>query len=366
MYKLLIVDDEEITRKGLVNFINRCELDLQIIGAASDGQKALDIFVESPADIVISDIRMPNMDGLELTKHIKSIDPSTIVILLSAYDDFKYAQQAVKLGAFDYILKPIDVDVLTTVAHNAINFIGRNTEKKNETTVLLSGNELDFYTSDIYKSVSMIQDELLGTLKTGDTPRLQKLLDEIWHVLTSKNATLEFVKRFSAELFSQFIRCMINIQEKPDFLVSDSNPHIKISQMESQESLYNWLSDSISRICDTVRCKKNNKQTKLVNEILKYIDENYMDNKLTLSTISERLYFSPNYLSAVFKDSMGIGFLEFLTNYRMEKAKKLLADIKYKIYEISSAIGYSDSHYFSRIFKECTGMTPTEYREKTI
>lgn len=366
MYKVLIADDEEITRKGLVNFIRLSGLELEVIGDASDGRKALDIFTETPTDIVISDIRMPNMDGLELTKGIKTADPSAIVILLSAYDDFKYAQQAVKLGAFDYILKPIDVDVLTAVAQNAIGFIRRNAEKKDRAVPLINENELEFYASDIYKAVSRPQEELLGALKGGDISVLQKLLEEIWEILIAKNASLEFVKRFSAELFSQLVKCMIALQEKPDSLFSDMNPRSSIARADSREKLHHWLNESIARICDTLRSKRNNKQTKLVNEILKYIDENYTDSKLTLSTISERLYFSPNYLSAVFKDSMGIGFLEFLTNYRMEKAKKLLADIKYKVYEISTLAGYSDSHYFSRIFKECTGMTPTEYREKTV
>lgn len=366
MFKLLIADDEEITRKGLLNYVRWSELELEVVGDAPDGRRALELFMQNPADIVISDIRMPFMDGLELTQSIKDIDPSVIVILLSAYGDFEYAQRAVKLGVFDYILKPIDVDVLSAVTLNAIGAKKRAMEQNAELTALMNFNDLEFFASDTYLSVLRVQEELLEAVRSGDEVNSRRLSDEIYRELLSRDATLAFAKRFASEFLSQLVRCMIAIHEKPDFLISDTDSRIRISRMESHEAVHSWLSDVVLKTCATVQSRRSGTQKKVINEILKYIHENYADNKLTLSTISEKFFFSPNYLSAVFKTAMGIGFLEFLTNYRIEKSKELLSDIKHKVYEIAAAVGYSDSHYFSRIFKECTGMTPKEYRDKTI
>lgn len=232
--KILIVDDESIVREGLKNNINWQELNLTVVGCESNGKNAFEVFNRENPDIILTDIRMPFMDGLLLTKEVKKIDHSVIVILLSAYDDFKYAQQAIRLGAFDYILKPIDIDVLKQ------------------------------------------------TIRQGVLKR-KELLDK---------------------------------EKKPV-------PPLK-------------------------------------EEDLKFLLD------ISLNSIAERLYITPSYLSALFKNEMGITFSDYLTEYRIEKAKELLKDVKIKIYEVAEAVGYTDQHYFSKVFKNITSFTPKEYREKIL
>lgn len=105
---VLLVDDETITIRMLQALINWEELDLHVIGSASDGREAYEIIKESKPDIVICDIKMPEMDGLELLRKIMSIRPETKVIMMSAYADFSYVKEAIKYGSCDYILKPVD------------------------------------------------------------------------------------------------------------------------------------------------------------------------------------------------------------------------------------------------------------------
>lgn len=105
MYKLLIVDDEEIILNGIITTFDWKELGYEIVGQASNGVEALMLYDEFLPDVILTDIKMPEMDGLELLKHIKQLNPSTEVILLSGHDDFEYAKQGIRLGAYDYLLK---------------------------------------------------------------------------------------------------------------------------------------------------------------------------------------------------------------------------------------------------------------------
>lgn len=108
--RVLIVDDEDIIREGLCSSISWENLGMVVIGKAEEGMEALEFFREDTPDIVITDIKMPFMDGLELIEEIRKDYPETFIIIISGYDQFDYAQKAIKMGAFDYILKPIDID----------------------------------------------------------------------------------------------------------------------------------------------------------------------------------------------------------------------------------------------------------------
>ena len=105
MYKLLIVEDEYIIRKGLRKTIPWQKIGYEVVGEAEDGQKAFEKISEVQPDVVLTDIRMPNLDGIELLREIKAKHPAIKVVLLSGYEDFKYAKSGISLGAEDYILK---------------------------------------------------------------------------------------------------------------------------------------------------------------------------------------------------------------------------------------------------------------------
>jgi len=113
MYKLLIVDDEERVRKGIIKTIEWEKFGFQIVGEAENGKEALEIVEKVVPDVVITDIKMPFMDGLELSELIKEKYPHTKIIILTGFDEFEYAQKSVKLDVLEYILKPISADELS-------------------------------------------------------------------------------------------------------------------------------------------------------------------------------------------------------------------------------------------------------------
>jgi two-component system response regulator YesN len=110
--KVLIVDDELIIRKGLIETVDWASLNVEIVGDASNGSEAMDILRQTSVDLVLTDIRMPFMDGLELVKTMKEEGVQGRVIMISGFNDFNYAREALRLGVQDYLLKPVDIDEL--------------------------------------------------------------------------------------------------------------------------------------------------------------------------------------------------------------------------------------------------------------
>lgn len=129
MYRLLIVDDEAWIRERLRYTVDWAGMNVEVIGEASDGEEALEVSRRLLPDIVITDIRMPCIDGLEYIKRLKAEDNRAKVVIISGYSDFEYAQKAIKLGAFDYILKPIEDDELIGIVQRCLAEIDSERDK---------------------------------------------------------------------------------------------------------------------------------------------------------------------------------------------------------------------------------------------
>lgn len=124
MYKLLIVDDEEEVRNGLINKMDWSKYNLELMGGAQNGREALDLIEENIPDIIITDISMPIMNGLELSEYVRLNYPTVKIVILTGFDDFNYAQQAIKFSVEDYILKPVlpkDIDSLLLKLKNKLD-----------------------------------------------------------------------------------------------------------------------------------------------------------------------------------------------------------------------------------------------------
>ena len=131
MYKVMLVDDEKLIIEGLKNIIDWNEIGLEVVDMALNGKEALDKFTENKVDIIITDINMPRMTGLKLIKNIRDINLETKFIILTGYDEFSYAKEAIKYGVENYILKPINEEELKeTLIH-----IVKDLEKKDKKIV---------------------------------------------------------------------------------------------------------------------------------------------------------------------------------------------------------------------------------------
>ncbi len=115
LYRIILVDDEEEVRKAIIRNMDWSRFGFQVVGDAENGEEALEKIEQLEPDVVMTDIRMPYMDGLTLTARIRQKYPSMKVIIFSGFDDFEYAQQAIKLNVTEYILKPVNVEELTEI-----------------------------------------------------------------------------------------------------------------------------------------------------------------------------------------------------------------------------------------------------------
>lgn len=136
MLKMIIVEDEKLEREGLVDFFDWNSMEIEIVGTACDGIEGMELAEKTKPDIIITDIKMPGMNGLDMSKKVKQILPRTKVIILTGYDDFKFAKQAIGLSVSAYILKPIDEDELVSTVKNIVTEC-----KKNQNTELILNKE---------------------------------------------------------------------------------------------------------------------------------------------------------------------------------------------------------------------------------
>lgn len=153
-YKVVLIDDKPLVLRSLKETVDWSRLDCAVVGEAMDGVEAVELMNSITPDIVVSDIKMPGMDGLQLTEHIKSKFPETKVIIITGYQEFEYAKKAVSLGVIDLVLKPIDNSLLMKVLEKAVDQIVRTREQLEYNNRLIREN---VHYRDQYRS---FQDEL--------------------------------------------------------------------------------------------------------------------------------------------------------------------------------------------------------------
>lgn len=143
MLKLMIVEDEDLLRMGLVTCIDWADLGYELIGDAGDGEKALRLVEQNPPDVVITDVKMPRMNGIEMAERLKQDYPDTRIIVISGYDEFEYARRALKAGVSEYILKPLNLEQLKAVVVEIRKKIEQERQKDQELLTLKSKQQGD-------------------------------------------------------------------------------------------------------------------------------------------------------------------------------------------------------------------------------
>ena len=155
MQKIVIADDDEILLEGLTNAFDWHALGITVTASVADGLHALEAVKASHADILLTDIRMPHMDGLSLARELGQLGYDTTVVIMSAYNDFSYAQEAIRLAAVDYILKPVDLTILREILSKIVSSRNSHVQQEEKLQKMKSYNaaarEKDFFCSVLQK-----------------------------------------------------------------------------------------------------------------------------------------------------------------------------------------------------------------------
>lgn len=516
MYNILLTDDEQIMIDSLTFIISK-NFDEQVkLFSATSGTEALEIVAKNPIDIIFMDINMPGLNGLETVRYIMHSKPDTVVIILSAFDQFQYAQEAVNLGAFKYLTKPVNRNTVVDTIRSAMASVdkkrGRISDEEElhkkldlvspmvESDFIYSAafgggtdvseyfsyfeiedcvycfccleiprieekKQYDMYTKirdtltpkthciigsfmmnriaiffyfpkrmyedndeteiqnhlqDLYKLISIqicsgikagvsrietssesttaaynkalemlnsvpeqggiifasewvenqsgkniageVAEKIFGRVRAGDASALPAFIKKYVSALVAKNAgTPDKTKNALFELLVN----VRNITTEIDSSYHNDMFDNAFSILSKENDMSN-LELFVRNICCECASAVMEASSRAVNPIIErataFVNEHLSEN-ISLEDTAQEVNVSPFYLSKLFKEEKNVNYVAYITDVRMEKARELLKDHRLSIKEISAAIGYSDQNYFSRIFRNKFGMTPTEFRD---
>lgn len=531
MTKILLVEDESIVRKGIALSIDWAEYGAEITDEASNGEEALKKCQSTQPDIVITDIRMPQMDGLEFVKKLREILPDTKVIILSGYEDFNYAKRAIALNVSDYLLKPVNEEELVSAVKKLQKQIENEQERsqawenteylikqnimtiqskflrqifegklKNREDILeearkrnvdLGGKRygvfllhidqksmwkserwemnqemyrfvlcniaeevieekvgkgiLVFYENmdfagvlcmkylerfsmmDLLKDIqNKIRKDLGTRVSVGvgniypDLEDLRLSFQEARKALKNKfyfgSSSLNFFSEaeeadkgeflYPIKEEQQAMTCQRNMDQEGVIRIQDQifkkfksarpeeskvrdacyrfvnmlvknageqganiskclgtsfNAYADIQAIETLDEIQDWIMEIARRLHREMM--QNEKYSVIVMNAMEYMEKHY-SREISLTELAGKVGVTPNYFSRIFKEETGINFVDWLNKLRIEKAVQLLDDGTMKIYEVAEKVGFSNYKYFSAIFKKVLGCTPKQYQKR--
>lgn len=517
LYKVVIVDDESLITKGLSEKIAWESLGCRIAGIGNHGVEGLRLLEEHCPDILITDIIMPGKTGLELAAYISKNRIRTKIILLTAYEEFEYAREAISYGVSDYIVKPIDKEEIIKAVKNIVqrlNFQHKlifEQEQKDKivlkmkpiltqavlfdnTIYGISRDELREVYSDIYDpsfasgAVAVMRLSALSYetshsslenlakfsifsfsaafLERSGSKAIIKQTDDLFvvifalkrkeqlesakeilhslvrHIYQEKSIVChasissvyhdislmhlcyqearQLLKRsYFSEGPSVFLETQIHAAaSKPKVSLNELFEKISEGDIEKAEIIFNniaykleagkntdasvevfkeaadglnkvlkdygdFITESVSHeqfnlngnfmrhknlifekirdICIYIKAKQ-----RITDNVILQIERNYADSSFNLNSVAEMLRLNPSYLSRLFKKDKGVNFSNYLTDYRIEQAKKLLLTTDFKNSRIAERTGFSDEHYFCKVFKQKCLLTPKQYKQSKI
>ncbi len=504
MYKLLIVDDNLIQIESVVTFLNTEKFGISMIYTAETAAAALEIVAAEKPDIILTDIVMPQINGIEFSQKAHELSPHSHFIYMSCYDDSEYLQSAIKNRVASYLLKPIDPFELDSAFERTVSFLENDRKNADSRRILdeslhifrenflyrliYSENmNLDYFektvcnlnfniyscfvvaqaeihsaTTDIYSFASLLKEAFSGkiiyiiveneshliilfmgeesseifqsdicrrleefclnhagsvrsigisssagslseisvllkqselaledalvndeyivcynnTMLRQNPPEFSDIKSDLSSLFTS--ATDESITAFINKYYSSHMEqedkksLCISIFTSLQYILAEYNINTgdlfgktaaiwnKIDNFDTLSDVHQWIYNILKSTLAYADSSKQSKYEKIVNDIKLFISENYGEIS-SIEQISEHLQISASYAKSIFKKHTGKTIFDYLLNYRMGEAKKLLSDPYCKIYEVSERVGYKSPAHFSTTFKRITGMTPNDY-----
>ena len=377
--KLLIVDDEPVIVKGLSQLIDYAALGFDRLLTATRSGDALSVLRSEKPEAMLSDIAMPGLTGLELLRLIREEGMMTQVIFISGYRSFEYAQEAVALGARDYLVKPVSTEKLIRdlkaiaadhqerMEHSRLQHrlrsIGSDQQTMPQLHVLNTENQpfsLIVFHLAVDQKQSRLSSGLLhfSALSKGETYCTEHgaiaFLKEDYLCAIVRGKDEADCRHAASVLAQDCSQAVENALSRP------FNYVIETPVQTTQE-----IPEALTRCMVQLSMPHKDQQTEdsLIDRMKEYIAA-HCGEDLTLDTMSEVFAMNPTYFSSFFHQKTGMKYKDYLTRARMTEAKRLLLQTDLKIYEISQMVGFSDVRYFSQTFAKASGVLPKDYRSR--
>jgi len=361
LYKVLIVDDQKILRYDLkrMKIWNETK-DFVIAGEAENGRDALKMLRSFSFDLLITDIKMPVIDGMELLKTVYEEKLCPCVVLLSDYTEFAYAREGLLHGAFDYLGKPVDNQVFAELLARAKIFLDQRKKEQEKIKQWEDLADKAFYPADYVDNISALlikaQDEaLMATNNMLEAVGAAVDYDFKKAVIILENASGQILSKVLET--HQWIKLYTDIEKikRPSF-----------SHFQSWDDLCKHIHNECGKFLDFLKrfVIWRDVDTFIKSACLEVL--NNIENDISVKTVSENLFISKAYLSEKFKKVTGVSLSDYINMVKMERAKYLLTATSMKTYEIADSLGYKDHEYFSKVFKKYAGLSPTTFRKDNI
>ena len=423
MLRVLLVDDEPIILSGIKYLLDWEKHGCVIAGSASSGTEALNFLENSRPDIVICDIAMPDITGIEILKKAGKEYPETVFIMLTNHEEFDLAREALRNRAVEYLLKNKleAVDLEKALALAAAEWENRTTLSRlnrdgnvdqagtslplrieqavlelteyasrpfpQESAILLQheGMLTGFALGIIFLDYSALPEQ--SSLSSEEILRIFRWEKEIaGRLMTSffpKSLIFEPRPGKKEEAFRLLLMFIWDLPQgeweiradifrghlkKTSTQITRLNPVVIFSERaETAEDLETWRSRlppllSLENLASS-RPNANLGHAEIISRTRQYIFEN-LERRISLQELANHAAISPGYLSTIFKKEFKQNLVDYINMIKIERACALLRQGKYRIYEISYMLGYENAYYFTRVFRHHIGLSPSEYQKK--
>lgn len=405
MWTVVVVDDEKNFCTLLSEYIHTLAPRFQVAACFQDGRAAWNFLRNHNVDLVISDVRMPHMSGLDLAQRLFADDRSIPVVLISGYSEFEYAKQAIQYGVVNYLLKPVDFEELReTLARLDKQLLSRHKSENAEGQAALF---LFYAISGLFESreillraaalagapfqpetdgFALLEVRVNASAQNVERENMGLILETLLrgpfagnHIYRVYEAADAFyfvaVGPHAPDAETQAGAWRAALEEVADFSVSlvilaQAAGLFAFCQQIAQCGLRERFSSSISReevadsslsgeVADDQRAQR---KRQIYRRALAYMRD-HVHQDLSREDVAGAVYVSQGYLSHLFSEMAGMSFVECLTQIRMERAVALLAT-NMRINDIAERVGYRNRKSFLVNFRSYTGLTPSEYRQK--
>ena len=408
--KVFLVDDEIVVREGIRESFPWEDTPYVLVGEAPDGEMALPMIRDTNPDIVITDIRMPFMDGIELCRIMRAQMPWIGVVVLSGYDEFEYARQCIQLGVREYLLKPINSEALK----GALDKVSAQLEAERNTFEHAASLR-----ARMESGGKLVKEKLVGSLFNNeaaeeDAPEVLRQLSAMggavpapfYTVIDAAFSPIGEGQAVASELSegtggtvlpspgrvgTRFLISGETAEDVEERAYSFATTLVRELEHTGATEIRAGIGEIVGKPEEIFRSFKtarhirhllvertdetsiilgvremgepaDEKTPAVISEAKLYMSLHFTNPNLMLPDVAKAVSMSGSRFSTVFSQQTGQTFTEYLMYLRLSKAKELLRTTNERSSQIAREVGYNDSHYFSYIFKKNTGITPSEYR----
>lgn len=343
MYRILIVEDEELERTSMKIFLEENLPDVEIVGEAKSGYEAVEMIGNCDINLILVDINIPGIDGMEVIKYARKELPQAVIIITTAYDDFNIAHKAIKLKVDDFLLKPIRKEVLLDSVKAFAGRLGEGTQ-----------------TDKSNKLLSRLEVELRKCSYKATVDLLREYIDQLY----LEHHDVNVISKRLQDLAKMIVRTAeeLNISDTNELVMQMEKLKIKYLLYNNKHDAYNEVVKMVDILFDKMNIKGKLSDGGM-KSVVDYIERN-LKRGISLEDVANHVNISTYYLSKIFKKEMGVNFITYVTDRKMDLAKEMLVNTDIPVLNIALDLAYNEANYFSKAFKKKTGLTPSEYREK--